>query len=721
MSILDAALAYAAIGIPVFPCNAAKKPNTPNGFKDATTDSTKIKNWWRWAHPFIGMPTGKVSGISVLDLDVKNGKDGFAAFPNWQSLSNVISRTVHGAHLFFKAENAPHCTSDVIAPGVDTRGDGGYVILPPSPGYEWASDNLSLDELPDWPDDIRVPLRANGKSNEELEAYDAKLVAPAVAAIANDDLGWDDWNRIGMAIYAATSGSDEGAQLFDAFSQKSSKYKKRETTQKWKQYKRSPPTRIGMGSLWEIAFQHDSEWLDRANSEAIEHGAAIAANLNFNNIKYKIAKLDSDEVPQHLLNVDGILSKVVELYRATSAQDQPQFAVQAALALGSVAMGRRFMTDERNYSSLYFINVSESSTGKEHVKHVLEQILLAADLRKLLGPSGYWSDSAVHSALYRQPTHITIKDEFGLLLQSNKALGSHQGKINALTLLMEVFSRCDGEQRQMAYSLAGVKDKDINDDIDRRIVHPALTFIGLTTPGTLYDNLDSNHIKSGMLGRFLIVESFLERATRRRVNRNLSIDAEIISWVKECEHGIGSNLHTNDNPLIAPSPIIVNFSEASHQLLDAFHNELLAEMKLLDSARMSAMLGRTLEIAQRVALIVAVSKNESEISCETLQWAIDYVRFYAYRIVMKLRRSISDSPFEAGCKKVIEFVEARGEAGATESEIGRYPLRGMDLKQRRAIYDTLRADQRIRLCEFRTAGRTRKAWVACVDDEVTKH
>jgi hypothetical protein len=85
-------------------------------------------------------------------------------------------------------------------------------------------------------------------------------VAAAVAVIPNGDLQWDDWNRVGMAIWAATNGSAEGFEAFDKWSQKARKYDARETSRKWSGYVRSPPTRIGFGTLKYLADQADPTW-----------------------------------------------------------------------------------------------------------------------------------------------------------------------------------------------------------------------------------------------------------------------------------------------------------------------------------------------------------------------------------------------------------------------------------------------------------------------------
>jgi putative DNA primase/helicase len=153
--------------VPIFPCTKEKTPRTPHGYKDATTETKGIKRWWQ-KHMFamIGMPTGTASGIDVLDLDVKNGKNGFNAVPNWQDLSPIIVRTPSGgAHLWFKSDGTVRCSTSAIAPGVDTRGEGGYVILPPSFNIEgkylFEKGGIGeLGSLPPWPEEFAIAKRS---------------------------------------------------------------------------------------------------------------------------------------------------------------------------------------------------------------------------------------------------------------------------------------------------------------------------------------------------------------------------------------------------------------------------------------------------------------------------------------------------------------------------------------------------------------------------------
>lgn len=95
-------------------------------------------------------------------------------------------------------------------------------------------------------------------SDKGLEADDALGVVAALAVIGNADLPWDGWNKIGMAIWAATAG--KGFAIFDTWSQKSAKYDAETTRGRWEHYETSPPNRIGAGSLFFMAREARPGW-----------------------------------------------------------------------------------------------------------------------------------------------------------------------------------------------------------------------------------------------------------------------------------------------------------------------------------------------------------------------------------------------------------------------------------------------------------------------------
>ena len=115
--------------------------------------------WTSRGHPdAIGVPTGSVNGICVVEADTKagHGVDGIASLKNLEAVRGTIARHADGrepvgltALLFQMIDGIQEFAIPVkIAPGVDVRGDGGMVIAPPSvmPGkgaYRW------LNDLPD--------------------------------------------------------------------------------------------------------------------------------------------------------------------------------------------------------------------------------------------------------------------------------------------------------------------------------------------------------------------------------------------------------------------------------------------------------------------------------------------------------------------------------------------------------------------------------------------
>ena len=136
-----AARSLAEAGVPVFPCEPdGKRPLTRRGFLDATSDPAQVAAWWsRTPDANIGLPTGAPSGVVVVDVDLHGPVDGRAA---WRRASaeglvdgaGLLVRTpTGGAHAYFPATAGTEQRSwQAATAGVDFRGDGGYIIAPPS-------------------------------------------------------------------------------------------------------------------------------------------------------------------------------------------------------------------------------------------------------------------------------------------------------------------------------------------------------------------------------------------------------------------------------------------------------------------------------------------------------------------------------------------------------------------------------------------------------------
>jgi hypothetical protein len=133
--LLAAALEFASHGLPVFPCvPKGKAPAIARGFHSATTNPATIRRHWTDPDRNIGIPTGASAHFWILDID---GDEGEASLRELQARHGAIPKTrsvvtSRGRHAYFAYPGSIPSTASLIGPGVDTRGDGGYAIAPPS-------------------------------------------------------------------------------------------------------------------------------------------------------------------------------------------------------------------------------------------------------------------------------------------------------------------------------------------------------------------------------------------------------------------------------------------------------------------------------------------------------------------------------------------------------------------------------------------------------------
>ena len=129
-----AALTYASWGWPVFPCRPGLKvPATAHGLTEATTDREQIIDWWwRWPRANVAVATGHA--FDVIDVD-PDGADwwrrhGHVDGPLPDIHGEVSTPRAQGRHLYVAPTGMRNKTG--LAPGIDYRGLGGYVLAPPS-------------------------------------------------------------------------------------------------------------------------------------------------------------------------------------------------------------------------------------------------------------------------------------------------------------------------------------------------------------------------------------------------------------------------------------------------------------------------------------------------------------------------------------------------------------------------------------------------------------
>jgi RecA-family ATPase len=252
----------------------AEKWGMTNDFEQLRTnfsDPTYRKNC------LVGIPTGAVNEIIVLEIDTKAGghrHDGNAAFEALEAKHGKLPDTLMAVspsgsiHRYFKhpgpnvkiTTRAGHIGS-IETPGVDIRGDGGMVVAPPSVRkdgpYRWLN-NLPIAEAPAWLLQLVTEDPKPGVWEQYADSRYGNVSFERVQAAVNAIPFKEDRDfrvKVGHAIKHAAG--EDGFELFDTWCQQSSNYNPDKVQEKWKGFK---PERISFGTLKFLADEAKPGW-----------------------------------------------------------------------------------------------------------------------------------------------------------------------------------------------------------------------------------------------------------------------------------------------------------------------------------------------------------------------------------------------------------------------------------------------------------------------------
>lgn len=741
MTTLDYALKYAALGWAVLPlygltagvcaCGdaACKSPGkhphrelVPHGVHDASKDEARIRDWFtRVPGANIGIATGAASGFDALDVDPRNGGDDTLADAERKhgKLPDTALQLTGGGGYHYLLAHDPAVRLRSPGRGIDIKSTGGYIVAEPSSHvsggtYAWEgsadpTDGHPIAPAPPWLRGTAPSFSAGSGSVGGVGYLPPQRIADLRAALAHLDASdYHVWIGVGQALHSTEA--PEAFEIWDTWSQSAANYDG-STAAKWRTFNAGGPLHVESIFVW----ARDAGW----------DGTAPQVAVPVESIRpYEAPSVSALDTPSQLLQLPGALGTFVDLCNRTAPKPQPQFAVQAALAFAQVVMGRRYRTARNNWPGMYFVNVGKSASGKEHARTVIDAVLTEAGIGHLVGPSGYTSDSAVFSALYHQPAHLTVIDELGELLNNAKAQGNFH-KRSALKALTEVWGLMGGTLRPQGYSTMGLRPEQRAEMAARCVHRPSLTMLGMTTPKTFYDSLTEAAIEGGFLNRLLIVESTIGRQLSRECDP-LEVPDSLIEWCRAVREGQGGNLSGLDMPADSvPVPRVVDFLPEARAAFRAYEAEVLASMDRLEAEGLSEMEGRSVEKALRIALSLAVSDNVALpfIRLEHAEWAIEYVRYYTNQTIEAVRTHLTGSLFGQWRAAVLETLRKAGPRGRTDRELSKFCrlFAGLEPRQRDQVLKALTDEglaARVNLGKGPSGrGRERIAWVAIDDEE----
>lgn len=420
-------------------------------------------------------------------------------------------------------------------------------------------------------------------------------------------------------------------------------------------------------------------------------------------------KDDFDFIPPN-----GFLKDCYDYYNATSGNEQKGFALQCAIALASVTLGRRFQTDNGNFTSLYMLNIGKSSTGKEHAKTVIHKILKAANQSHLMGGSGYTSEGAVVSATLDKPKHISICDEFGRNIQAAKNSGDANFS-GANSKLMEAIGACHSVLRPRNYSTMGVA-KDKAGELRKAIENPAITILAMSTPTTFFESIDHKAIMDGFVGRFIICISDAKREIRRRVS-DVAVPESIINWLNNANFRSKSDI-IPDVSTETPHIETLQLTEAAWKKYQEIAQYFIDQANKLEEMKMDDVNNRAHEFVLRLSLIIALSKNINAdvVDVDDMEWSANYIKHCMNRVISEFKHSVSGSEFEGKKKDALASLRKYSANGISLKDMNkRQPFAKWTPKERKEVLDALEEAELIFRESVQTTGRTATVFFAKAD------
>lgn len=721
-----AALAWAAAGWKVLPLKAGgKTPLTAHGFKDATTDEAVIAGWWtQWPNANIGIATG--AGLIVLDIDTKNGKDGYASLARVGLPPEVLARlntyTVQtpsgGGHFYFRSTGPAKSRMDILS-GIDIRANDAYIVVPPSQidgkQYEVVAPSADgvprLAQLAEWePIAKSLPSEHASFRQQEQEAppswEDAQFgeaATPDLIARVRSYLrkcppavsGQSGHNRTFRIASILVNGFHLDASTALLLMQEWNQRCEPPWTDKELKHKlldaalRGPPAGKRLG--WLRAQEQNglvpiSEEKPQGEEPEGEEGTETCEG----------EWCEDEDGAARLLYPPLYVGMTAYWLNMRCAKPYRPFSILSALAIWATLIGRRARFE--NLAPVVYCGlVAASSNGKDLplalARTVLEEIGVSPN--HLTGRQSSWN-AGVESLqrVWFHPVVLASVDEAagyfgGIALKSDFGLSD---------FIKASWSRGLGTMEPQA------RTSKRGSTHLRSIHHPAFSMLMAAQPSALAGSVRSDQLEDGLLPRalWLVRRKFdpIIREDNLRYSHRLEDSPgglcillrarEVWNWLEgedkcfrtmaELEKDQGDE--DSDSPPqreIWEHPVEFTAEADANAIFSSFI--AATQARIQPAAEGTApphgfLWGKAAENAKRVALILAAARcgatgGPYTIKGEEAKWAVDFVELAVRDAVEWARLHMADTPFQRMVNRVGGIIRAAGVAGVSKRDLNR--------------------------------------------------
>ncbi len=707
--LLDAALFYASINWPVFPCKPGTKvPDgtiVPHGVKHATTDAAVIQKWWGIDPNYnIGFACGEPHGVYVVDVDVdlEKGVNGLESLKEFQVVYGVVQNTPRGGkHLFYHSVNKV-ANSPKFRHGMEIRGTGYYVMLAPSvhPNdkiYEWEKGknpwDYLLPEMPPClqPSEKSAPAPSIAAAPVEISNSDLAdrirrwiaLVDPAVQGQnGHAKLLWacgcltHGWELTSDEAYAVlvTEYNPRCEPPWDLSNGKDQRDFSRKITESIKNPPRKPrgwlkndPTYSPLAVLPENVVASVEDFLRRFPPKAAVASPAISKKIDPLRTKPLKSELD------FLCSPLGKLGELCSWINASSRRVQPFLTLGCSLSFLGALFGRKVEDESEGRTNIYGMGIGDSSVGKGHAQKYIKKICARTQSLEIIGGSDFTGDSAIEKQLELHESTVYLLDEIGHILMNIKGhANQHTSKI--VPTLMKLWSSADE-----TYIGKHFADREQI----RSIVQPCCCIWGTSVPERFIAGLSPEELYDGWLSRCLVYRTETKPRKIKKYRKHSLSDA-ICDWVAawfardfkdpNAPEAIAQWVKTKEGGVVAQAdPILMvvpttDEAEGIFSWLDDFSHNVGDQ-----NHELSRLWDKAEEYSRRIALILAASIDYdnpvidgacADFACRLMYYLLCDFGYATVDLIV-------GSVIEEKKNKILLFVARSGSVGRSKKELAK--------------------------------------------------
>lgn len=596
--------------------NIGKHPFTRHGLNDANGNITEVAALFQYRSDLnLAIRTGEISGFFVLDVDFRKGggesleklMTTYDEFP-----PTIIVATGNGCHIYFSYPKDMRITNRTdFMPGLDIRGEGGYVVGVPSKHasgrkYDFSpTSTQKTEEAPVWflsliqskKKEERKPLSSD-HSTGAISEWSREEVNKMLDVL-DPDMSYQQWIEVGFALQSGGF----PLSMWDTWSRKGEKYENGDCESRWHGF--NPNHGITMGTL--VSLAQLQGWKPTPTEREVVDTSVVDTLVKKAEILIKKTETIPSKKSLPLLGFDplklpGLIGDTVRWITKYAIRKQPELALINTLTFAGAVFGRRYASTFNTRTNIYTVGIASTGAGKEHSRKCIKDMAHASGLDERIGADAIRSDSGMLRGLMNNSSQIMMLDEFGHFLQ---AIGNEKSPhyIRSQTsILLKLYSASNSVYNHGDY--ADTKSTPII------IQFPHLCIYGTSTEETYAKSLKKSAIESGELNRFITIRARADKEYPDRTMPLYEIDEDLKKRWSKFSPKFGDSLgEIINNSEIAPDPIIVKWGKC-----DDIQYAIQCRQvdKINGDSPTRHLWGRLFENTLKIAMVFAIARNKKE-------------------------------------------------------------------------------------------------------------